>query len=306
MPSTSPTIPYVLIVIAGITWGGTFSLALIAASDGTHPLALATWQAIISAVAFAAICTIGKVPVFSRRRLRNYVVIAVIGICLPNLLYYNAAPHLSAGILSITVSTVPLFTYAIMWAMRYEPLMMKRALGIVLGMVAILLLVIPDQGLSSDDANFWTLMVVLCAICYAVENVYIDEGIDHRVDIREILSGGNIIAAIALIPITTSMDIMTAPEWLLSDSGLAITGIALCSVVAYTMFFYTIKMSGPVFASQCAYVVTIAGVLWGVALFGEQHTVWIWSSLLVVTIGLALVTPVNRADNTVSAQEASE
>ena len=57
------------------------------------------------------------------------------------------------------------------------------------------------------------------------------------------------------------------------------------------MFFYSIKSAGPVFASQCAYVVTISGVIWGIIVFSEQHTVWVWASVIVMLLGLVLVTP---------------
>ena len=45
------------------------------------------------------------------------------------------------------------------------------------------------------------------------------------------------------------------------------------------------------FAAQTAYVVTLSGVLWGIVIFGEQHSPWIWGALAVMLIGLALVTP---------------
>jgi len=147
----STLFPYLLILAAGVMWGSTFSLALVATADGTHPMALTSWHVILAALLFVIVCLVSKVPVFSFRRLPVYIVIAAIGLVIPDLLYYFAAPHLNAGILSITVSTVPLFTYAIMWAMRFEKLTFKRVLGIVLGMIAILLLVLPDQGLSSAD-----------------------------------------------------------------------------------------------------------------------------------------------------------
>ena len=293
MPSIR-VLPYVLIVAAGIIWGSTFSLAILATQDGTHPLALSTWQAVLCALVFAAICVLCKVPFLKIERLRHYMILAVVGIVAPNVLYYNAAPHLSAGILSITVSTVPLFTYALMWAMRFEPMVVKRVLGIVLGMIAILLLVLPDQGLGSGDASLWILLVVLCALFYAVESVYISEGIDDRIDIRELLSGSNIIAAFVLVPITLWMDVATPVSWLVSKSGLAIAGIAITSVVAYMMFFHTIKIAGPVFASQCAYIVTLSGVLWGILIFSEAHTIWVWLSVVVMMAGLALVTPRQR------------
>ncbi len=290
----SALFPYFLILTAGVLWGSTFSLALIATADGTHPMALTTWQVILSAFLFLVVCLISKVPVFRFRRLHYYVVIAVIGIVAPDLLYYFAAPHLNAGILSVTVSTVPLFTYAIMWVMRYELLMLKRIFGILLGMIAILLLVLPDQGLSSADANLWILLVVLSAVFYAIENVYISEGISHDLDIRELLCGSNIVAAIFLIPATSWMGVGVPVYWVFSSAGLAISAIALISTVAYVMFFYTIRSAGPVFASQCAYVVTLSGVLWGIVIFSEVHTIWLWLSIVVMMAGLVLVTPTEK------------
>lgn len=290
----SPFLPYVLIVTAGVVWGSTFSLAIVATADGTHPMALTTWHVMLAAVFFVIICLISKVPVFNFRHLPIYSVIAAIGLVLPDLLYYFAAPNLNAGILSITVSTVPLFTYAIMWAMRFEVPMLKRALGIVLGMIAILMLALPDQGLSSVNANFWILAVVGCAVFYAIENVYIAEGISDEMDIRELLCGSNIVGTLVLVPATAWMGVGEPIAWVFTPAGLAIATIALFSTGAYLMFFYTIKTAGPVFASQCAYIVTISGVIWGIIIFAETHTIWVWLSVLVMMTGLALVTPTNK------------
>ena len=74
----------------------------------------------------------------------------------------------------------------------------------------------------------------------------------------------------------------------------AIVGMATISVTAYSMFIYLIAHAGPVFASQTAYVVTFSGVFWGMVIFDEQHSVWIWASLVVMLVALMLVTPRNN------------
>jgi drug/metabolite transporter (DMT)-like permease len=292
----SPLLPYFLIITAGVLWGSTFSLALIATADGTHPVMLTSCQVVISAIFFYGVCRYSRIPAFSLRRVPIYILLALLGIVVPDLLYYFAAPHLNAGILSITVSTVPLFTYTIMWAMRFETMILKRAIGIVLGMIAILLLVLPEQELSSINASYWILAVVLCAVCYAIENVYISEGISPDLDIRELLCGSNIVATVILVPATAWMDVGVPVSWVLTPAALAITTIALSSTLAYMMFFYTIRTAGPVFASQCAYIVTISGILWGIVIFAEVHTIWVWFSVVVMMAGLALVTPAARVD----------
>jgi len=283
--------PYFLILAAGSIWGATFSLALIATEQGAHPLGLSAWQVALTAAFFLAARLFLNFPLFNFKNLRHYIVLAVVGITAPNLFYYYAAPHLSAGILAITVSTVPLFTYAIMLLLRFESVVVRRLSGIVVGMLAILLLVIPDQGLNSDDASLWILLVILCAVLYSIENVYIGKGIDAIIDIRELLFGSNLLAVLVQFPLAMYLGIDESWTWLASDAGLAIIGIAGGSGIAYAMFFYTIKASGPVFASQCAYVVTISGVIWGIIVFSEQHTIWIWMSVIVMLLGLLLVSP---------------
>ena len=288
--------PYLLILCAGILWGVTFSLALIATAEGAHPVFLSTCQVLLTAAFFLVVCLIFKIKLFKRRNIVYYLVLSLIGITVPNLLYYNAAPHLSAGILSITVSTVPIFTYLIMLLLRFESMVLRRLCGIAMGMIAILLLVIPDQGLRSDDASFWILIVIICASLYAIENVYISRGIPPDIDIRELLFSSNLVAVLLQFPVAIYLDVQEPWSWMLSDAGLAIAGMAVVSGIAYSMFFYAIKNSGPVFASQCAYVVTISGVIWGIILFSEQHTVWVWISIVVMMLGLMMVTPENRID----------
>ena len=292
----SPLLSYLLIISAGVLWGSTFSLALIATADGTHPVMLTSCQVVISAIFFYGVCLFSRVPAFRLQRVPIYILLALLGIVVPDLLYYFAAPHLNAGILSITVSTVPLFTYAIMWAMRFEAMILKRAFGILLGMTAILLLVLPDQELSSINTSYWILAVVLCAVSYAIENVYISEGINPDLDIRELLFGSNIVATIMLVPTTAWMGVGVPISWVLTPAALAITAIALFSALAYMMYFYTIRNAGPVFASQCAYIVTLSGILLGIVIFSEVHTIWVWFSVVVMMAGLVLVTPATRED----------
>ena len=288
--------PYLLILCAGTIWGATFSLALIATGKGAHPLALSAWQVVLTAAFFLVAFGFSRFTLFNFRHLRHYLVLAVVGITAPNLLYFFAAPHLSAGILAITISTVPLFTYAIVLLLRFESIVARRLVGIVLGMIAILLLVVPDHGFSSTDANFWILAVMICAILYAIENVYIGRGVAPEIDIRELLFGSNLVASLVQFPLAISLGVNESWTWLASPAGLAIVGIAVGSGFAYAMFFYAIKTSGPVFASQCAYAVTISGVIWGIIIFSEQHSIWIWISIVVMMFGLVLVSPDKKAE----------
>ncbi len=87
------------------------------------------------------------------------------------------------------------------------------------------------------------------------------------------------------------MGVTEPVSWITSSSSLAIIAVAAISTIAYALFFYTIRVSGAVFASQTAYIVTISGVLWGIALFSENHSLWVWAAIVLMIGGIALVTP---------------
>jgi len=285
---------YALIITAGVIWGGVFSLVLLAASEGAHPLGISVWQVIITALLFVVYRLLIKKPIFQRGNLGHYTLLAIVGISFPSLSYYYAASHLTAGILSISISAIPLFSYIIMLVLKVERIVIRRVFGIVFGMIAILLLVIPDQGLSSEDANLWILLAVFCAFSYAIEGVYIEHKVNPKIDVSELLCGSNIVAILMMVPVGLWLGVTEPVTWLITPSGYGVIGAAIGTGLAYALYFYAIKIAGAVFTSQCAYIITISGVFLGIIFYGEEHSIWIWIAVAVSLIGLALVKPVSN------------
>jgi drug/metabolite transporter (DMT)-like permease len=69
------------------------------------------------------------------------------------------------------------------------------------------------------------------------------------------------------------------------------------NVIAYVLFLELIRLAGPLFAAQMGYVVTASGVVWGMVIFGEVHSPWIWAALAVLFTGIAVVHPRKVADD---------
>ena len=111
----------------------------------------------------------------------------------------------------------------------------------------------------------------------------------------------NLIAAIVLLPITLMTDSFFVPSFPPQTVDYAVIGLGLITVVAYTIFVMSVAMFGPVFASQVGYLVTLAGVFWGILIFDESHSIWIWLSLAAMIIGLALVAPRDKTPEDQSA-----
>lgn len=289
-------IPWLAMLFMGVVWGLSFSMGKIAVTSGGTPLGVAFWQAVVSGSLLFLYTLARKRPMsVNGKALKMYVILALLGTAIPASCFYFAAPHVPAGILSITVALIPMLTYGLALMLRSERLSWVRFAGIFCGAASILLLVGPENSLPDRSALPWVLLACLSAFCYALENVYLALPSLPDIGPIRIACGMNVMAAIILAPTAWLSGHMFIPAFPFGTVEWSIIALGLITAFAYSMFVMTIAMAGPLFASQVGYVVTLAGVLWGMAIFGESHSQWVWASLIVMMIGMALVSP-RRAD----------
>lgn len=283
---------WIILLITGSVWGVTFSLAKLATETGAHPLGVSFWQSLIGAVILISYCVIFRQSISLKpRNLVFYLACALLGSAVPNSLYFFAAPHVSAGVLSITVATVPIMTYLAAVAFKMERAMLRRIFGVAFGMLAVLLIVSPEDALANPGSVIWVLATIIAAACYASENMIIAFFMPSELNSITVLTGMFIFASCMMAPVVFYTDSFVVPAWPFTPVEWSVLALALISVVAYGCFIHLITIAGPVFASQMAYVVTLSGVFWGMIVFSEEHSHWIWAALAVMMIGLFLVTP---------------
>jgi drug/metabolite transporter (DMT)-like permease len=285
-----------LLLFGGSVWGVTFSLAKIATAGGAHPLGITLWQAVFGAIFLLCFMLARRRPLpMGRRFLAFYLVCGLLGTAVPSSLFFYAAAHVPAGVLAITIASVPILTFAAALAFRLDRMAVRRVLGVLLGMLAVVLMMAPESGQPEASATPWILVAVLASACYAAENVYIALRRPSGCDAYTILCGMLLVAALVLAPVVIATHSFVPLSWPLGGVELAIIGMAAINVVAYGLFIYLVTSAGPVFASQMAYVVTLSGIVWGIAIFGEQHSLWIWAALAAMMAALILVTPRARS-----------
>ena len=204
---------------------------------------------------------------------------------------YYAASKIPAGVLAITVTLVPILTYAFATFLGLEKLAARRVLGILLGASAILFLVIPETSLPDRSAVIWILVACISSVCYAAENIVLAvRDLDGIGPIR-MACGMSLIGTLLLGIVGLSTNNLFMISIPFNNLSWTILGLAVINVTAYTLFIYTISQSGPLFASQVGYLVTLSGIFWGIFLFGESNSIWVWASLSTMLVGLAFVTP---------------
>ncbi len=286
---------WALVLCMGLAWGLTFSLAKIVAGAGAHPFGITFWQALLGAAVLLAFNAKRRRRISAKPEfIRLYLICGLLGMVIPGILFFYAASRVSAGVLSITIIVVPLLTFLLSAFAGLERFALGRVTGVVCGAVAVVLLVAPEASLPDPSVAPWVLVACAAAACYAVENMVIALRMPEGADPFMVACGMFLMASAILGPLVVATGSFVPLGWPWGPVEWSIVAMAAIGAVAYSLFIYLIDAAGPVFASQTAYVVTLSGVAWGIALFGEQHSAWIWLALIVMLAGLALVTPRKR------------
>jgi len=212
-------------------------------------------------------------------------------VVVPNIIFFSAATHLDAGVLSISVSVIPLFTYCIALCLGLDVFKLGRSIGLLLGFLALIILIVPESSLPDKKDIPWVLLSLICALCYALENIYIDKLKLKNFGPIRLVCCISIVSVILTLPLTLVTDQFFFPKASNFNLLLSTLGLGLIGATAYSVFIFLIGRAGSVFASQTGYLVTLCGVLWGIILLGESHSIFVWISLFLIMTGIFLVHP---------------
>ena len=281
-----------LLLGGGAIWGLSFSAAKLVTEAGAHPFGLSLVAAFFGAAILLPYCIARRrLPPLRRDYLVFYVVAGLLGTALPSAVLFSAAAHLPAGVLAIVTALVPLMTYVFALGLRLERAEAQRACGIVLGLLAISMIVLPAASLPHPAMAGWVLLALVVPASYASENLFIALRRPVGSDAILLLCGMQLAGAAMLAPLVWATDGWVSLMLPWGEIEWWIATLIVVNTVGYLMFIELVRIAGPVFAAQTGYLVTASGVLWGIAIFGERHSAWVWAALAVLFAGLFLVNP---------------
>jgi drug/metabolite transporter (DMT)-like permease len=279
-----------LLVLLGSLWGLGFSLAKIATIGGVAPLAYSFWQSagagsVLSAVVLAR----GTRPRLTWRHAWFYLLMGITGFSIPNVIIVLCVAHLPVGIAAVVVPLSPLFTCAMAYAIGMEGLSPPRLAGLALGLVGTALIVLPAASLPSPDQVPWALLATATPMFYALGNIIAARLRPHDLDSLTLAAAVHVINIVVLGPVVLLAGVFH-PLWPpFAAHDLAIMGQIGIACFGSVLFLEIVRLAGPVFLSQAAYIVTVTGMLWGMVLFGERHGPTVWAAMAAIFAGVLLV-----------------
>lgn len=279
------------LLVIGAGWALTIPLAKVAVSTGHEPLGLIFWQTLIGAA------LLGVILLLTGRRFRPSpaqwaigLMIALTGTILPNSFSYRAAVHLPAGVISLLLSLIPMMAFPMALAMGLDRFAPVRLMGLLLGLAATLLIVLPEASLPDRAMLIFVPVALVAPAFYALEGNLVARFGTAGMDAVQTLCLASLIGAVLSLPMALASGQFIVPRHP-GPPELALVASSVVHALVYSGYVWLVGRGGAVFAVQVSYLVTIFGMIWAMILLDERFAPAIWASLALMLTGMALVQP---------------
>lgn len=290
-PALRRLLPVFLVFILGSLWGLHFSLIKIASeSDLPPPLITVITTLGVSLVYIFVSIGRGRYPVIARAPLSFYALCAFLGYVLPIFVELFVARHMDAGLLTLVVSTTPIFTLLIALQSKTERVSPKRIAGVALGACAAAMILLPRAFVSTSAVLVWVLLAFAVPVSYGIFHNYAAKAWPVGLDAWQVGCGQMVMALAMMLPLYLLFSDPLTPDfthW--RQVHWAIAAMILFAVIEVYLYFTIIRMAGAVVVSLSNFITIAAGVIWGMLIFGEQPSWWDWLCVAILMLSLGLV-----------------
>ncbi|MGI9437324.1 MAG: DMT family transporter [Geminicoccaceae bacterium] len=290
-------IPTLLVTFLGTLWGAHFTIIKIAVASGLSVGCIIVGTACGAAVALVAISSLRRrLPPLSLRHLRFYAMCAVLSYGLPFFLELTAAKYLAAGMLTIIITMDPIFTTVIAVLLRSETVSRARAFGLAIAAAAVLIILLPGTALPSPELLGWVLLAFGVPASYAVYHTYVASAWPAGLDAWQAGTGEALLSLLVFLPLVAMQNEPCGLSSGWNAGHWTIVFMALSGVLEAYLYFEIVRRAGAVFVSQAGFVTVITGMLFGIAIFGEEPNRWLWLSAGCLICSLYLTRTAGRSE----------
>ena len=280
-----------LMLAGGIIAPLRFVLNKFAVDGGVPPFAFAFWPMLFAGLVLLGVALLrGEVPGLKFTHLRAYVTVGIFAMGAPMAVLTFLADKLPQGLVSMVVILAPTLTYVFAILLRVDHLRLLSCVGLAVGLGGILLIVLPDVSLPERCMVWWLLLALLAPVLIGLGNV-LTALVRPPTMPPTVLGAGMLLSAAALLA-----SIMAASGQFYLFDGAA-PGVnwnflyaTLLNSIFYVVFLEVVRLSGPVFFSQMNYLAVAAGFGWGMILFGERYSLYVWGGTALMATSVLLLT----------------
>jgi drug/metabolite transporter (DMT)-like permease len=277
------------LLLLGAMWGLLPSCAKLLIQAGAPPLWLPALSGGGAALILFLLCRARRLALpLDRAHLAYYAAVGVTGLTLANGAGYIALSHIPAGFYVLLLPLSPILTTVFSVALGGERAGPRVWAGVACGFAGAALAMSPGAALPNPEALPFALLALATPTLYAVSNVCAMRLAPRGTPPLPLAAGTLGVGALTLAPIAALAGPTLFPPGLAPAAILALFAVTMAA--AYLVYFRLMASAGAIVTSLVGYTVTLFGIFWGAALFGERPGWLVLPAGALIFVGLALVT----------------
>lgn len=278
---------WALIVLLGLTWGGSFLLNAILLRD-IGPVSVSMGRVGLGALGCWLLLLARGRPM--RLPLRTVAAICAMGVvmfALPFAIYPISQQHLPSGVAGIINAMTPILVVIVsqVWP-GGERANLPKVLGVVMGFGGIVVLSLPYMG-KGHATEIWAVATALCApLCYGIAG---NMARNHRaIDAPLVAAWALTGATVFIAPLALALEGLPRIERPETWGALLVIGFGLTSA-AFIAFYWLLARAGATASSTVTFVAPLSAVFLGAWILGEAVRPAHLVGMAAIFLGLVLI-----------------
>lgn len=257
-----------MLLLLSVIWGGSYLFVGIAVKD-LSPLVIVWARVVLAGAALLPVhlLLIGALPK-NKEAWTAIIGLSIFNNIIPFTLIVTGQTMIASGLASVINATSPLFGVAFIAAVGMDPLIPRKVLGILIGIMGVAVL----KGASMFAENSESLGILLClgaAASYGVGSLWARMKLKNTPPLS--MATGQLLFSSAIMTVLAfSFD---SPSQLLDaskESLAALLGLSLLSTsFAYILFFRVVARSGPANVLLVTMLIPVSAIAMGTLFLGE-------------------------------------
>ena len=275
-----------LLFILSSLWALHFSLVKLVEADDSPLTILVALLAVLCALFFILLLFQNKLFKFTFKKSLFFSIAGMFAYIIPLSVEFIVAPKIEAGILTLIVSAVPVFTLIIIWIFRLLNVTIKLVIGTLSGLAGLLILFYGNN--DNTSISIWAVYALIIPLSYAFDAIFMEKFWPRNLDSTQVAFGETTASLIfvILLSIFYGNKYYDHFQWFTISSFWI---LAFVTFIEVWLFFYILNKVGAVFVNLSSYLVMPAGFLWGFLIFGETFTFIKFISTLLICISIFMI-----------------
>ncbi len=282
----SKQLKWFYLIALALIWGSSFIL-IKRGLVGLSPMQLGSLRIIFAAI-FLLLIGFKSLSIIPLRHWKYIALTATLGTFIPAFLFSIAQTQIDSSVSAILNSLTPLNTMilgGLVFGLNFKR---SQIFGVVIGLVGTFLLIINGAIHHPEQNYYYALLIIIASICYATNVNLIKKYLSDLSPLS--ITTGNFLVLLfpALIVLFFSgffevIAVESVQHSLLYIVILGVVGTGIANII----FFKTIQISSPVFATSVTYLIPIVAFSWGL-LDNEMLTPVQFLGAFIILVGVYL------------------